>query len=443
MACVRKRRGKWVVDYRDSWGRRRWVTCQTRREANDLCADKQREARQAIRPLVDPDTTVAEYAERWLPLIKASVKRSTAESYEQTLKLHILPALGNVKVRQLPRGRIKTLLAEKLREGKVKRKVERGVTKEIRSPLARDSVRIIHATLRAMLNAAVDDGVLLANPAEKLGRQLRLVTPPAARQEEIKAMTREQVEAFLGATAREAPRHEPLLLLLARTGLRIGEAIALQWIDLNLPEREIRVERAFSHGRIETPKAGHGRTVDMSQQLSRALKRLQIERATEKLRRGWPEMPAWVFCNSAGKPLDAARVRKVFRRILKAAKLPSHFRPHGLRHTFASLLLQQGESPAYVQRQLGHASIKLTVDTYGKWLPMGNKAAVDKLDSEIRNKLLGSKVVATKQQQGGSASEPVEKVGSPGWARTSDILINSQALYRLSYRGVTERTDPF
>ncbi len=64
-----------------------------------------------------------------------------------------------------------------------------------------------------------------------------------------------------------------------------------------------------------------------------------------------------------------------------------HFSPHCLRHTFASLLLQQGESPVYVQRQLGHSSIKLTVDTYGKWLPLGNKAAVDRLDS-------GSKTVA-------------------------------------------------
>ena len=60
-------------------------------------------------------------------------------------------------------------------------------------------------------------------------------------------------------------------------------------------------------------------------------------------------------------------------RALKAAGLPLHFSPHCLRHSFASLLLQHGESPAYIQRQLGHASIQLTVDTYGKWLPMGNK----------------------------------------------------------------------
>ena len=55
-------------------------------------------------------------------------------------------------------------------------------------------------------------------------------------------------------------------------------------------------------------------------------------------------------------------------------------------HTFASRLLQRGESPAYVQRQLGHASIKLTVGTYGKWLPMGNKAAINRLDDESGSK---------------------------------------------------------
>jgi integrase len=101
-----------------------------------------------------------------------------------------------------------------------------------------------------------------------------------------------------------------------------------------------------------------------------------MDRKPEALRRGWPELPPWIFCSDAGTPLDPANVDKAFKRELKSAGLPLHFSPHGLRHTFASLLLQQGESPAYVQRQLGHASIQLTVDTYGRWLPMGNQAAV-------------------------------------------------------------------
>ena len=91
--------------------------------------------------------------------------------------------------------------------------------------------------------------------------------------------------------------------------------------------------------------------------------------------------------------LDEANVRKAMRRVLKKAGLPEHFTPHCLRHTYASLMLQQGESVAYAQRQLGHASIQLTVDTYGKWLPMGNKAAVDRLDQGL-TVASGSKMVA-------------------------------------------------
>ena len=103
---------------------------------------------------------------------------------------------------------------------------------------------------------------------------------------------------------------------------------------------------------------------------------------------------------------------------------PNIFSPQSLRHTFASLLLQQGESPVYVQRQLGRSSLKLTVDTYGKWLPMGNKAAVDRLDDSAP----GSKVVARLNPAGERAVPRIaetpeiagEKVGEPCGTRTHD-----------------------
>lgn len=332
MACIRKRRGKWVVDYRDGLGIRRWVTCRTRREAEDVLDERRKESRQPTRPAVDPNIAIAAYAARWLQLVSASIKPRTLKGYEQILRLHLLPTFGALKVRQLAKGRIKDFLSAKLTAG-----------------LSRNMVRLIHATLRAMLNAAVDDGVILVNPADKLGRQLRLIKPVKARQEAIKAMTREQGEGFLTTTrTAEVPadrRYYPLFLLLARTGLRLGEALALQWEDLDLRTRELRVVRAFSGGRLETPKSGYGRTVDVSQELARGLRRLQVDRAAEKLRSGWAEMPPWVFCTKSGTPLDESKVRKVFTRMLKRAGLPLHFSPHGLRHTFASLLLQQGVSP--------------------------------------------------------------------------------------------------
>ena len=378
MACIRKRRGKWVVDYRDSAGIRRWITCETRRDAESILDERRRESRQGTRPVVDPDISVEDYSKRWLGIVQATVKQATYDSYSNMLRLHVLPAFGSVKLRQLQRGRIREWLAGRLT-----------------ASYARASVRIMQATLRAMINAAIDDGVIVANPANGLARQLRLTTTAAHRQEEIKAMTREQVLVFLATAEREVPPLAVLFLLLARTGMRIGEGLALQWDDVDYEGREIRVARAFSRGRLETPKSGVARTVDMSMQLGQALRRLHVERKAEKLRRGWKELPEWVFCTAHGRPYDLAFVQRAFKRAVKAAKLPAHFTPHCLRHSYASLLLQAGESPVYVQRQLGHASIKLTVDTYGKWLPMGNKAAVDRLDDPD-----GSKSVAIRGGDG-------------------------------------------
>ena len=92
-------------------------------------------------------------------------------------------------------------------------------------------------------------------------------------------------------------------------------------------------------------------------------------------------MPLWVFVSGTGRPLLARTVDRVFKRVLRAAGLPGHFTPHCFRHTYASLLLAEFTvSPVYVQRQLGHTSIAMTCDLYGRWLPLENKGAVDRLD---------------------------------------------------------------
>jgi integrase len=174
--------------------------------------------------------------------------------------------------------------------------------------------------------------------------------------------------------------------LLARTGLRIGEALALQWGDIDFNGRFITIQRGISRGRIETPKNGKSRRVDMSLQLTEALKALKDQGGTPVVvpitrNEGAPEEPSeWVFTNGVGGFIDVNNWRRrVFNKALKKAGL-RRIRIHDLRHTYASLLIQAGESLAYVRDQLGHHSIKVTVDIYGHLAPEGNKQAVDKLD---------------------------------------------------------------
>jgi integrase len=339
------------------------------READAVLSAKIKESSQHAVPQVDPKIKVNEYAEGWLKQVSSSTKSRTVDSYAQSLRLYMLPTFGNKRVQSLHRGQIKAFLANQLVKG-----------------LSKNTCRIMHATLRVMLNAAIDDGIITSNPASRLGKSLHLATSAKQRQEEVKAMTRGQLQVFLSAVINAKNQLDRsyyiLFLLLARTGMRLGEALALQWDDVYFKGRKIRVERALSDGQIGTPKSGHGRDVDMSEQLTQALQKMLTERREKWFQAGKGEIPSLVFISGTATMLDGANIRKVLSRALKTAGLPLHFTPHCLRHTFASLLLQQGESPAYVQRQLGHASIQLTVDTYGKWLPMGNKAAVDALDDE-------------------------------------------------------------
>jgi hypothetical protein len=126
--------------------------------------------------------------------------------------------------------------------------------------------------------------------------------------------------------------------------------------------------------------------------------------------------------------MDHSNVGNAFKRVLKAAGLPLHHSPHSLRHTFASLLLQQGEAIQYVQRMLGHASITVTVDSYGKCLPMGNQAAVDRLD-EAPTRQSGGILVAEATKRSPRRSQVVGMIGDPGRARTFNPEIKSLLLY--------------
>jgi integrase len=188
---------------------------------------------------------------------------------------------------------------------------------------------------------------------------------------------------------------------MSRTGMRLGETLALRWDDLDLQKRELRVERALTTtGETGTPKSGHGRTVDLGASSCEVLRRLRAGAAEAALKRG-ERLGPWVWPGEDGEPMPHVTAEAAFKRALHSAGLPGHFSPHSLRHSYASLLLADGVSPAYVQEQLGHASIELTVGTYGRWLRKKAPGAVDRLDGVVAKE---AEVVA------GSPT----KVGAPG-----------------------------
>ena len=162
--------------------------------------------------------------------------------------------------------------------------------------------------------------------------------------------------------------------------MRIGEAVALKWGDIDFEGRFITVRRATSRGRVETPKNGKNHKVDMSQQLKTTLLKYRHGCKVKCLRGGYGALPEWLFLNNSWGLLDGNHWRKrIFNKALSKAGLRK-IRVHDLRHTFAILLIQNGEFLAYVRDQLGHHSIKITVDISGPPVSEGNKGAVDRLD---------------------------------------------------------------
>src|SRR5712692_2118065 len=364
---VRHHKGKYWV-FIDHKGKRKAKCIGTSKRAADLVAEKiQAKISLGQFEIVEEKPILfADSATEWLKTSAAvRCKPSTVEDYERAYTLHLKPVFGTKYWQDVTREQVKRLLAEKLESG-----------------LSRSRVMGILNVLNAVLNSAVEDGHLSMNPAARLGRTIRLKKGPL---KEIQPLTREELALFLATVQEHFPASYSLFLLLARTGLRFGEALALKWQDIDFHGGFIEVRRSWRRKRLSTPKSGKGRRVDMSRQLKETLLAFFETCKEEAWGRGWEHIPEWVFCDEGGKLLIEVTVRKyVFYPVLSRSGL-RRIRIHDLRHTYASLLIQQGESLAYVKEQLGHHSIKITVDTYGHLVPGGNRQAVDRLDESSQD----------------------------------------------------------
>ena len=134
----------------------------------------------------------------------------------------------------------------------------------------------------------------------------------------------------------------------------------------HLTGKRIQIRRALVRGQLGTPKSGKARSVVLSPALAGILRDLLAERRSECLRRGWVEVPEFVFCSTTGGPLGERNVNRTWQRLRRKAQKEGirPLRLHDARHTFASLALASGKSLRWVATQLGHANPELTLRVY-------------------------------------------------------------------------------
>jgi integrase len=190
MSCVKYRRGRWVVDFRDATGRRRWESYADRESANTRLSEILK-GRGVI-----PTTLKCgfeEYATRWLEsYVKAHCKASTYWEYESLLRNHLIPAFGAVGFTKINREMVRGLVAQKVAAG-----------------LSRSHVRNIIVPLREMFNHAIDDGLSIPNPAARVGR----FNYRRGDSKRVDPLTREEVTLLLTTTREKLPDSYPCLPL--------------------------------------------------------------------------------------------------------------------------------------------------------------------------------------------------------------------------------------
>jgi integrase len=309
------------------------------------------------------DFTVSQYLVRWLAdSVRDTVRTKTYERYESIVRVHLVPAIGALKLKALAPAHVRGLYREKLDGG-----------------LASRTVLHIHRTLSKALKQAANDGLIPRNPAGP-------VKPPRAHREEIRPLSRDQVRIFLDTVSGD--RLEALYVLAVTAGLRQGELLALNWEDVDLEAGTLEVRRTLSETRgrrsFEAPKSGRGRSVRLSRRAVNALRahrKAQLEERMTKVRL-W-EDHGLVFASEVGTTMSGRNLYRALKIRLKRAGLPETLRFHDLRHTCATLLLRQSVPSKFVQEFLGHADISLTLNTYSHVLPEMGDAAADAMDAAL------------------------------------------------------------
>lgn len=322
--------------------------------------------------------TVGEHMATWLDGLRK--EPSTVASYRKNVRLHVTPHIGELRLEQLTGTRLTKLYHQLEQSGRV----------DGNGGLSARTVRYVHTIIHAGLGAAVRDGLLLVNPADK-------ADPPSAKSAkspEMRSWTAGELRVFLDQRANAGDELLIAWTLLVSTGMRRGEALALRWADVEFEGARLSVRRSATvvkhHGQGEEiilgpPKSGHSRTVDLGPGPLAALKAHKTAQGTLALALARDD--AYVLANLDGTLRHPDRFSRKFvaavasaRRTLGEDNLAT-IRLHDLRHTHASLLLAAGEQVKVVSERLGHANATITLGIYAHVMPGMQAQAAAKFDA--------------------------------------------------------------
>ncbi|MEK5481021.1 site-specific integrase [Viridibacillus sp. FSL R5-0888] len=307
----------------------------------------------------------------WVKQYENTVEESTFVKTTGIFKNHILPAMSCYKI-------------EKISIDVCQRHVYEWSNKL-------KKFRMVKSYAAKVLDFAIKRGYIQTNPFALVDMPTALKKKQASIEEKKENFyTREQLIEFLSCFEKENNvKAYTLFRLLAFSGMRKGEALALTWNDLDFNTNEIRIKKALSRGKdnklyVKSTKTGVARTVKMDERTMVILKEWRKKQKQDYLMLGFNTMKSGqlVFSNETNDFLQPTKTRKWIVQVQTKYNLDT-ITTHGLRHTHCSLLFEAGASIKEVQDRLGHSDVQTTMNIYAHVTEKAKEAAIQKFESYI------------------------------------------------------------
>lgn len=303
------------------------------------------------------------------------LSETTLSNYLTHIKNHILPAIGHKRIDQIKPIHIINLLDQMKR------------TDNSDVPLAVRTKQDCYLTLRNIFERAIEWQIIKSNPVKDVKK------PRIMNEKEVTVYDEEEVEALFSSVENE-PFHWRMFLTLAlAAGLRRSESLGLEWSKVDLEKGTVDITQVIVKGRkgplIKGPKSKRSkRIISLPSSVVEELKEYRLHWKKEKFKMGeqWIEHNhEWVFCNEDGTHFYPTTPTTWWRRFTKRTGV-RFIRLHDLRHTSATLLINQGVHAKIISERLGHSDIRVTMNTYGHALQKADQEAASKLDGLFSKK---------------------------------------------------------